>query len=120
MNAYRIISKAGDDYGVWNGENAKAAFLAMLADSGDADSYGEPQVGTESDWIIEEAKPPRIEYEIGCYGVKWRISDEADEADGGWCRTTYKQKDDAIIAAREYVKRSRQDLRAAELEAVRA
>lgn len=32
----------------------KKAFLAMLRESGDEGQYGEPHVGTEADWLIEE------------------------------------------------------------------
>lgn len=52
MSTYQIESRAGVVYGTYEGDTPKGAFLAMLADSGD--TYGEPQVGTEDDWIIKE------------------------------------------------------------------
>lgn len=57
MSTYQIESKAGVIYGQYEGDSPRAAFLAMLADSGDSRSYGEPHVGTEDDWIIVPVEP---------------------------------------------------------------
>lgn len=51
---YQITSKAGVDFGLYEGADEKEAFLAMLRESGDEGQYGEPHVGTEADWLIEE------------------------------------------------------------------
>jgi hypothetical protein len=48
---YRIISKAGQDYGVYEAPDADSAFRAMLALTGDVP--GGP-AGIASDWIITE------------------------------------------------------------------
>lgn len=52
MNKFIIESKGGEFFGTYEGETAKDAFLAMLTESGD--TYGDPHVGTEADWIIEQ------------------------------------------------------------------
>lgn len=52
---YQIESRAGVIFGIYEGATEKEAFMAMLRDSGDEGQYGEPQVGTEADWIITAA-----------------------------------------------------------------
>lgn len=54
MRKFQITSKAGADFGVYEGETAEAAFRSMVAD-GDGE-YGSPEVGTEDDWIITEVE----------------------------------------------------------------
>ncbi len=54
MTKFSISSKAGADYGTYEGVDQKGAFMAMLRDSGDEGNYGEPHVGTEADWNISE------------------------------------------------------------------
>lgn len=54
MSKYKIISRAGVDYGVYEGTTQKDAFISMLRDSGDDASYGDSHIGTEIDWIISE------------------------------------------------------------------
>ena len=49
---FRITSKAGLDFGLYEGETAEAAFAAMCADG--AGEVGDETVGTAKDWIIEE------------------------------------------------------------------
>ena len=54
-NSYRITSKAGADFGVYQGATAEEAFAAMVAESGDGvDTDGNSTAGTMADWIIEE------------------------------------------------------------------
>lgn len=55
MSKYRITSKAGAEFGGYEGETREAAFAAMVADAGDGvDADGNSTAGTPSDWIIEE------------------------------------------------------------------
>jgi hypothetical protein len=53
---YRIASRLGDDFGIWEGESPEAAFLAMVAECGDGDDAdGNSTAGDWTDWIIEPA-----------------------------------------------------------------
>ena len=52
MAQYIITSTGGTEYGVWEAETPKDAFIAMLAEAGG--EYGDSSVGTEEDWIITE------------------------------------------------------------------
>ena len=52
MAQYNITSTSGPDYGIWEGETPKDAFLSMIEDAGG--EYGSQSVGTEADWIITE------------------------------------------------------------------
>lgn len=53
---YRISSKAGQDYGLWSGETAKAALSAMIAEAGgDAAT-----AGTAQDWHIKPVRSVTI------------------------------------------------------------
>lgn len=47
---WKIESKAGVVYGVYEGETAEAAFAAMIADGGESDGAE----GAAADWIITE------------------------------------------------------------------
>lgn len=51
---YRIESRGGVVFGVYTGDDPKAAFLAMLKEAGV--SYGDELVGTEADWIVTEVE----------------------------------------------------------------
>lgn len=50
---WKIASRAGVDYGVYAGETAEEAFMAMVRDAGG--QYGDVQTGTASDWVITRA-----------------------------------------------------------------
>jgi len=50
---WKIVSRAGVDYGIYPGETAREAFEAMVRDAGG--QYGDEQSGIESDWIITRA-----------------------------------------------------------------
>ena len=54
MNLYQIESHAGVVFGIYEGATEREAFLAMLAETGG--EYGDPQVGTEADWIITQVE----------------------------------------------------------------
>lgn len=51
---YHISSTSSVYYGLYEGETAKEAFLAMVEDAGGA--YGDETTGTEEDWIITEVE----------------------------------------------------------------
>lgn len=50
-----------------------------------------------------------VELDRGANGVRFRLSDEADERNGGWS-STFKNRDDAMSMARWYVRTQRSDL----------
>lgn len=50
---WRIVSRAGIEYGIYAGETAEEAFMAMVRDAGG--QYGDVQTGTASDWVITRA-----------------------------------------------------------------
>lgn len=56
MRKFQITSKAGADFGVYDGETKEAAFASMVEDSGGArtDVDGRPTAGTVDDWYIAE------------------------------------------------------------------
>jgi hypothetical protein len=55
MSKFQISSKAGIDFGVYEGKTAEEAFAAMVADGVDGvDSDGNSTAGTIGDWIIEQ------------------------------------------------------------------
>lgn len=57
MTKFRITSKAGVEFGVYEGETKEDAFEAMVADAGDGvDDDGNRTAGSAADWIIEEVE----------------------------------------------------------------
>lgn len=52
MSMYRISSKAGVEYGIYEGDTPEQAFAAMVADGGG--EVGDDSVGAAKDWIIEQ------------------------------------------------------------------
>lgn len=57
MSKWRITSRAGVEYGVYEGETREEAFEKMVAEAGDGvDSDGNRTAGSASDWIIEEVE----------------------------------------------------------------
>lgn len=55
MKKFRITSKAGVVYGVYEGETPEEAFSAMIADGCDGCNVdGRSTAGTVDDWIIRE------------------------------------------------------------------
>lgn len=56
-SAFRITSRAGLEFGVYDGETEEDAFEAMIADGGDGvDAGGNRTAGSAADWIIERVK----------------------------------------------------------------
>lgn len=79
MSKFRITSKAGVEFGVYEGETREAAFAAMVADAGDgADDDGNRTAGSAADWIIEEVeqweawedgrRDEAVQYWVPCLG----------------------------------------------------
>ena len=57
MKKYRIESKAGVVFGVYEGASKEEAFWAMVADIGEGeDTAGNSTAGTPDDWFIEEVE----------------------------------------------------------------
>lgn len=55
MRKFKITSKAGVDFGVYEGATAEEAFAAMVVDGVDGvDTDGNSTAGTIGDWIIEQ------------------------------------------------------------------
>lgn len=50
MGTYRIVSRAGVDYGCYRGETPEEAFAAMCVDAGD--EPGSDTAGTVTDWTV--------------------------------------------------------------------
>lgn len=53
MGKFQITSKAGVDFGIYEGDTEEEAFSAMIADGGDGeDDAGRSTAGAAQDWII--------------------------------------------------------------------
>lgn len=109
MNAYRISSKAGVDFGVYEGDTPEAAFAAMVAEGGDGvDSEGGSTSGSIGDWVIDpvvddvvvEYMPEylRSSHEAAGNSGRWphngatryacsaALAEDMTEVFGNWCR----------------------------------
>jgi hypothetical protein len=55
MGRYRITSRSGEVYGVYEGSTPEEAWEAMVQDAGGhtTDESGRDTAGTPEDWIIE-------------------------------------------------------------------
>lgn len=79
MSKFRITSKAGVEFGVYEGETREEAFAAMVADAGDGvDDAGNRTAGSAAHWIIEEVeqweawedgrRDEAVRYWVACLG----------------------------------------------------
>lgn len=104
MNAYRISSKAGVDFGVYEGDTPEAAFAAMVAEGGDGvDSEGGSTSGSIGDWIIEPVSDAEAfvdEHGDDAADVMDALNAAGFPADQDWAneRTTWTLRDGSRIA----------------------
>lgn len=109
MTSFRIASKSGSDYGIYDGVTPEAAFAAMVADGGG--EIGAPEVGTADDWVIV----PVVEYVVEGRGERGDWSREYVEAGGEAVFATQTEADAALDDLAVRLNWNRDDLRVREI-----